>query len=368
MNELERYLDRVCRTLRGSRSLRRHVREELREHLLEAIERHEARGADHEQAIAKAIEEFGEPEMVREGLQAVYGRPVMAMLIEKAMAWKEKTMKTGWKWSFVAHLDLAMIFAALVFFVFVVHVFITPKLYDEYMELQVSLPAYAESVIRFTIRFCGTWFIWMPLIAIGWVAFELRCHSENKSAIRLATGGLACLGMTALVFLVSVATVVPLAELPGLMRQQQRERNILQRFAGAGETVQKLGVELEQNDWASARESQRALDRTFRFLDRIGTAEAALAPADSLEGLKETRRLIEDVDRATGTIGQNLRILLLRKDDAVQARMLGAFSRLKESYDRLADNVQARPAPRASTQPRFRFSPADPGRFPPPPR
>jgi len=31
----------------------------------------------------------------------------LAILIEKAMQWKEKNMKTGWKSSFIAHLALA---------------------------------------------------------------------------------------------------------------------------------------------------------------------------------------------------------------------------------------------------------------------
>ncbi len=35
MNDLERYLDRVCLGLGGSLSLRRHLRQELREHILD---------------------------------------------------------------------------------------------------------------------------------------------------------------------------------------------------------------------------------------------------------------------------------------------------------------------------------------------
>ena len=99
MNELERYLDQVCPSLRVSSSLRRHLREELKEHLTEAIEANVAEGLSQEDAAARAIAAFGPPAMVGEGLEAVYGRRLFSVVIEKAMEWKEKTMKTGWKWT-----------------------------------------------------------------------------------------------------------------------------------------------------------------------------------------------------------------------------------------------------------------------------
>ena len=340
MNELEEYLDKVCRPLRGAKSLRRHVREELREHLLEAAERHQADGAEPAEAIGKAIAEFGEPEMVRQGLQDVYGRPVMAMLIEKAMAWKERTMKTGWKWSFVAHLALATVLAGLVFFILFVLVFITPKLCGEYAELQVPLPAYAAAATRFAIRFCEAWFIWLPVVAVGWAVFERKCHSENKSVIRLGMGGLACVALTGFVFLLSVTTMVALVELRGFTRQQQRESAIVRKFTESAESVNKLEQALKQRDRQAARESQRALSGTFGLLEGIGTAEAALSSADTRDRLDETRRLLEKVHDATSAIGSDLHVV--RMTDGLQERMLGALSRLKESYDQLAANVAGR--------------------------
>ena len=106
METIERYLDHVCGSLGGSSSLRRHLREELREHLTEAMDSHVAAGLSPEEAAAKAVEAFGSPATVSEELGIVYGRRLLAVVVEKAMAWKERTMKTGWKWSFVAHLAL----------------------------------------------------------------------------------------------------------------------------------------------------------------------------------------------------------------------------------------------------------------------
>ena len=41
MDKLEHYLDQVCRSIGGPRSLRQHVRQELREHLLDAAAEHQ---------------------------------------------------------------------------------------------------------------------------------------------------------------------------------------------------------------------------------------------------------------------------------------------------------------------------------------
>ena len=52
MEKLEQYLDQVCRSIGGPRSLRQHVRQELREHLLDALAQHKAAGLPEEEALA----------------------------------------------------------------------------------------------------------------------------------------------------------------------------------------------------------------------------------------------------------------------------------------------------------------------------
>ena len=60
MNDVERFLDRVRCGVGGSHELRRHLRKELHEHLAAEIERNVAAGMTQEEAIQKAIEEFGD--------------------------------------------------------------------------------------------------------------------------------------------------------------------------------------------------------------------------------------------------------------------------------------------------------------------
>src|SRR5262249_34781262 len=98
MDKLEHYLDQVCRSIGGPRSLRQHVRQELREHLLDAVAGHKAAGLPEELALDRALEEFGGPEQVRSELEATHGHRLMPVVIDKAMQWKEKTMRAKWLW------------------------------------------------------------------------------------------------------------------------------------------------------------------------------------------------------------------------------------------------------------------------------
>ena len=97
MENLERYLDEVCRGIAGPREMRRHIRQELREHLMDAASQHRAAGLSEDDALAKALEDFGGPQQVRSELEAQHGHRMMTLVIDKALEWKEKTMKADRK-------------------------------------------------------------------------------------------------------------------------------------------------------------------------------------------------------------------------------------------------------------------------------
>src|SRR5262249_17470966 len=109
MDKLEHYLAQVCRTLGGPSAMRQHVRQELREHLLDAVAQHRAAGMSEEASLDRALEEFGKPEDVRSELEATHGQRMIAVLIDKAMQWKERTMRAKWLWVSWAHLTLAVV-------------------------------------------------------------------------------------------------------------------------------------------------------------------------------------------------------------------------------------------------------------------
>ena len=111
MDPLDRYLDQVCRGIGGPRELRDHVRQELREHLQDAVGRHVAAGLPEPDAVARALDEFGRPDLVRSELEATHGHRVLGVVIDKALQWKEKTMRAKWLWATWAYLGLATVVA-----------------------------------------------------------------------------------------------------------------------------------------------------------------------------------------------------------------------------------------------------------------
>ncbi|UCD27917.1 MAG: hypothetical protein JSV03_12540, partial [Planctomycetota bacterium] len=293
MNDVEHYLDHVCRSLSGSSSLRRHIREELREHLSEAIERQVSAGLSREEASRKVIEEFGKPEMVREGLEAVYGRSLVGLLIEKAMDWKEITMKSGWKWSFVAHLMLAMVIAVEVILISALVVAVFPRLVHEYEILGRQSPEIFKSVFRWIRILVDTWYIWVAIIAAGWGIFEWKCRSENKSIIRMTFGTLGSLVMLLLVCLVSLSVVFSYYQLPGLTRMQQTESVVLVEVTRADTSFSRLSRAVEEQDWEAANNSTGTLLDVFLSLDHMGSAAPTLVGLERRGEIDGIRRLIK---------------------------------------------------------------------------
>lgn len=195
MDQIERYLTQVSRSIDGPEELRAHLRQEIRTHLEQLIEEAIRAGLSPDEATARAIESFGEPASVREGLESVHGRRHLAFLIEKAMDWKERTMKTSWKWSSIATTLVVLavgLQAALIGFVVT---FIVPKMH-ELTEGRSQFAHSTESVARLFANNSG--YI-LALAVVGWALFEWRVKSENKSLMRV-TGGIAAtlvLGMVA---------------------------------------------------------------------------------------------------------------------------------------------------------------------------
>ena len=150
MDDVKRFLDQACCGVGGSHELRRHLRKELQEHLTAEIERNVAAGMDQAEATQRALEEFGDPVMIREGLQSVHGRRLLSLLIEKSMIWKVRTMKTGWKWSFVACVALVLTIAIEVFLSVAPLMYIFPVIKDLHHTLGTPMFAYLEAVLVFS--------------------------------------------------------------------------------------------------------------------------------------------------------------------------------------------------------------------------
>ena len=71
MDNLEHYLDQVCRSVGGSKALRQHIRQDLREHLRDAGGRASGgRISSEDDARLVLLADFGGPEQVRSELDS----------------------------------------------------------------------------------------------------------------------------------------------------------------------------------------------------------------------------------------------------------------------------------------------------------
>ena len=66
-------------------------------------------GLSETEALDRALEDFGGPDELKSGLEATYGHRLLPVVIDKAMQWKERTMRARWLWATWAHLAVACV-------------------------------------------------------------------------------------------------------------------------------------------------------------------------------------------------------------------------------------------------------------------
>ncbi len=279
MDKLEHYLDQVCRGIGGPRSLRQHVRQELREHLLDAADQYKAAGLPEAQALDRALEDFGGTEEVRSGLEATHGHRLLPVVIDKAMQWKERTMRAKWLWTTWAYLVVAgVVVLELLFLPFTAR-YQVPKLQkitsDGWLQFDASegLVSWMYSILHGVQRACDTMIWWLAALAAGWGLFEWRVRSENKPFMRLAALGTAALGLAVVVVITEMSLVIPFTL--GLPGTRIARPWAVEAVTSIDTSVKALEQALVQKDWEAMRE--RA-DRAAQGLSRLeaGPSLAAL--------------------------------------------------------------------------------------------
>jgi hypothetical protein len=298
MDNLERYLDRVCRGVGGSASLRRHLRQELREHIQEAAERYKATGLSTDEALQKAIADFGDPAPVHQGLEDVYGRDVMGILIEKAMQWKENTMKAKWLWSGTASLMLLVAIFAQGFFAFGVPWLIVPTMKAMFKEVGQELPEYVGwflDLADFVILGHG-WILFLVPPA-AWAVFEWRFRGENKSLIRLSALAFVLLVTTALMWWAGIVAVVPMGKAYSGLLEQRPEKMMRERVRMADEAMARLRDAIQGVNPHEAEFSVRVFAGALGEVEHRGGAAAGLVTMMHPQQLDEVRRHLHELVR-----------------------------------------------------------------------
>jgi hypothetical protein len=344
MDKLEQYLDRVCRSIGGPRSLRQHVRQELREHLLDAAAQYRSAGLSEEAALDRALADFGGPEEVREELEATHGHRLMAVVIDKAMQWQERTMKAKWLWTTWAYLALAAVVVLEVLLITFNVIFIIPK-FQRLMQYGIIDPAIIqEQGVSWMPGFLnglsyvgGHYTTFLLLAAVAAVGlFEWRVRGENKPFIRLSALGTAAVGLMVVVMLMAGALVISFTlGVPAVGRIARPFA--LQQTATIDTSVGALEQALAAKNWdAMQAEATRAAGAVSR-LEGAAPAVPALAgwgepptPEDLRAHLKAADESLAEAQRA------------IQAKDA--ERLKAALQKFREQYGPVAQ-AAARPQP-----------------------
>ena len=331
MNDIDRYLDQACRSVSGPVSLRKHLRKELKEHLEEAIKELVATGMSEDEATKKVIDDFGEPEMVCEGLQSVYGHSVTSLFVDKAMQWKENTMKSKWIWNFAVHFGLLMIIAAAVSCCVFILLWIVPLVTRWYHEIGAGLPAYYLKAISISVHIHNWWWVWLIGIVVVVGLFEWKCKSENKSMIRAAMSVGASLLSVGFAFYLIIATVIVLVLFPQVRSEHWNESFIASKAVSADHSYRRLALAMEKQDWPNIKEATHLIGNSYRILEHWDAMAIILPSETQYDGVKELRQLIREV----GEKNDELRSAIYRHQElsVIQER----FAELQEVYSRLKE-------------------------------
>ena len=340
MDKLEQYLDQLCRSIGGPRSLRQHVRQELREHLLDAVAQHRSAGLSEKEALERALAEFGKPEDVRSELEATHGHRMMAVVIDKAMQWKEMTMRARWLWTTWAHLALMGVIAVQVLTITFSETFLVPKFQvivrDGWLNLSIHEPdvSWLHSSVH-GMDWAANNLTWLLLLlAAAWGLFEWRVRSENKTFMRLSALGTAAVALMVAVMLTTGSMLVLLfLGLPGAV-VGGGERIVADLTASVDTSVSAIEQGVPKKDWETMQEYANGALHALDTLARLQTMTPARARQPKMDELRaQLKSATEDLSEAHKAI---------REKDA--ARLEAAIQKFHKSYGPVREAAR-KPAP-----------------------
>ena len=330
MKKLEQYLDRVCRGVGGPRALRQHLRQELREHLLDAMARHKAAGLTEEAALEQALAEFGQAEEIRSELEATHGQRMLAVVIEKAMQWQEKTMRAKWLWATWAYLATVVLIALELLFITFNGVYILPKYekltHDGVLDPAILIEQGLSWMYSFLdgLRWVGRHTTELLLLSLAmWGLFEWRIKSENKPFIRLSLLGTTALGLMVVITLLTASLVISFCVAVPHAVQMTRPFAV-EQVTTIDRAVAGLEQSLAKPDWAAM---QKQAEQATNALNRLssGPALASLAKWNETPRVEEMRAQLSSAKEAMQEVQQAIQ-------DRDVERLTPALKRFRQAF------------------------------------
>jgi hypothetical protein len=340
MNKLEQYLDQVCQSIGGPWELRQHVRQEMREHLLDAIAQHKAAGMTEEQALDQALTEFGKPDEVRSELESTYGRRT-TWIIDKALEWKEKTMRAKWLWTTWAYLALVTVIGLEIAFISFVSVFIIPKFRQMVIEglidsstLEMAGVSWMPTFLFDLANAFDQYGLITALIAgLLWALFEWRIHSENKSLMRFAGFGTIAVGLLLIIMTATASLVIPFCLAMPLMVSISRPWAI-DRVAGVEPELIALEKAYGKKDWPDMQEHAARTSSAIRFLT-FGPTSASLAKGNEQMKSHEIRNTVNTMQHWINHVQESIRAHNEKQLDTSLQELRKAYEPLRDAAKKL---------------------------------
>ncbi len=303
MEKLEHYLDQICRSIGGPKSLRQHVRQELREHLLDAAAQHQAAGMSEEEALDRAMADFGGPEEVRLGLEEAHGHRLLPVVIEKAMQWKERTMRAKWLWTTWAHLAMAVVIVLNVLWLTFANIYLVPKFKKLTQDGMIDAAILEDTGVTWMASFLEvlsnavgrytTWLLLAAAVVCG--LFEWRVRSENKSFIRLSVWGTVAVVLLVLGILTAGSLVIPYQVAAPAVGRMGRPFAV-QQLASIDDSIAALEKALANKNWDSIQRQANQASEALNKLAEAAPAVRFLSPRDQPLNLEKLRAQLKDAN------------------------------------------------------------------------
>jgi hypothetical protein len=312
--------------------MRQHVRQELREHLLDAAARHKAAGLPEDRALEQALADFGQPDEVRSGLEEAHGHRLMGVVIDKALDWKEKTMRAKWLWATWAHVALATVIVLEVLFITFNVVFLVP-MFQKLMQDGIIdpaaveeqgitwMPAYLNSLSYIGGQH-GTALLFGAIAAV--VLFEWRVRSENKSLVRLSLLGTAAAALLVVGALQAGSLVIPFELAAPALGRMSRPWTV-EQVATIDAALGKLENALPTKDWSELRAPAK----------QAADALTLLAAGPAMPSLTKWNQLptADDLRAALRSATERFREVREAVDAKDEGQVKTALQRFREAFD-----------------------------------
>jgi hypothetical protein len=283
------------------------------------------------EALDRALVDFGGPEQVRTELEATHGHRLLPVVIDKAMQWKEKTMKAKWLWITWVHLVLLLVIALEVLSLTFASVFLVPKfekfVHDGLIDpavLQETPAHWIPSFLR-SLKGVADYTTWMVLgVVVAGGLFEWRIRGENKSFIRLsALGTLAAALMVAVVLAWASLTLPFFLGLPDLGRvSAPMAREQMATVDTAASVIERA---IPNKDWEAIQEN---VNRASRGVDTLANMRFAHSAMTS----PQQKLTVDDLRERLNATKESLR----EAQQAIQAKDAGkleaAMKEFRQSY------------------------------------